>query len=367
MRILFVTEEPIRFSGTMVRGGQIHVKNVIAGLRERGHNVHLVDWNSEPDRQFQHSLTPRCRFIEGPFRTLRRVLNVGKTLDPDVIVSKTRKVYLPGLVAARVLGVPHIVHVGSSLDPPTGGFIDRIDSGSFVARLRAPHDAYFVVCDALGDELRARGINSERIYDVRNAVDATRFVPEPDVSLSNSIRRQLEDVEGPLLGFVGGLTDYKGVFDLANAVEQTDMDPIVVVAGNGPARDRFERELGERGIFLGSVDYELMPAVYAAIDALVLPSHTEGLPRVLLEAGAAGRPVVATTVGGVPEVVSDGETGLLCPPRDPSRLASVITELFTERQPVEMGRRARKLIVDEYTWDAQYDRYESFLTDVVSR
>ena len=101
------------------------------------------------------------------------------------------------------------------------------------------------------------------------------------------------------------------------------------------------------------------------MDALVLPSHTEGLPRVLLEAGATGRPVVATEVGGVPEIVSDGETGLLCPARKPSELAAAIDELFIERNPAEMGQQARELIVDEYTWKSQYDRYESFLKDII--
>lgn len=366
MRVLFVTEEPIRFSGTMVRGGQIHVRNVILGLRERGHDVHLVDWNSESERQFQHSLAPRSRFVEGPVQTLRKLVSIGKSAAPDVIVSKTRKVYIPGLLAGRILGVPHIAHVGSSLDPPTNGPLDRLDSESFAARLRAPHAAYFVVCDAIGNELRERGVASERVYDVRNAVDATRFVPDPEVSLPDRVRSRIGDTAGPILGVVGGLTDYKGVFDLADAIERSRVDPTVVVAGDGPARGRFERELGENGLFLGSIDYELMPAVYANINALVLPSHTEGLPRVLLEAGAAARPVVASAVGGVPGVVVDGETGLLCPPRDPSRLAAAIDELFTERQPTKMGQRARELIVEEYTWDAQYNRYEAFLADVVS-
>lgn len=366
MRVLFITEEPIRFSGTMVRGGQIHVRNVVTGLRSRGHDVHLVDWNRDPDREFQTSLTPRSRFIQGPVRTFREVKKVGKSICPDVIVSKTRKVYLPGLAAAWTLGVPHVAHVGSSLDPPTEGIVDRLDASSFAARLRAPHDAYFVVCDTIGRELHQRGISSDRIYDVRNAVDATRFVPEPEVSLPRPIRRRIEAMGGPLVGFVGGLTGYKGVFDFADALEHTNTEPTVLVAGDGPAREKFERELGEQGVFLGSVDYELMPAVYAALDALVLPSHTEGLPRVLLEAGAAGRPVVATTVGGVPEVVRDEETGLLCPPRNPVQLAATIDELFTTHDPEGMGARARELIVNEYTWDAQYDRYESFLAEVVS-
>jgi len=203
--------------------------------------------------------------------------------------------------------------------------------------------------------------------DVRNAVDTTRFVPDPDAKLSKAAQRQIANAERPLLGFVGGITDYKGVFDLAEAVRRADTAPTVVVAGDGPARRQFEEALGEQGLFLGSVDYEQMPAVYAAIDALVLPSHTEGLPRVLLEAGAAGRPSIATSVGGVPELIRDGETGLLCPPQQPSALAATIDYLFTDRDPVVMGRRARESITDAYTWDVQYDRYESFLTDITSK
>lgn len=366
MRILFVTEEPIRFSGTMVRGGQIHVRNVVEGLRDLGHDVHLIDWNTEPDRPYQHSMTPRSRFVDGAVRTFQQVVQIGRAADIDVIVSKTRKVYLPGLAATRILGIPHVAHVGSSPARPTSGIVDRLDAASFASRLRAPHDAYFVVCKALGDDLQSKGVDKTRIYDVRNAVDTARFVTEPEAELSVSTREEITNAKRPLLGFVGGITGYKGVFDLADAVKRTDTEPTVVVAGDGPARERFEQVLSDQGLFLDSVAYEQMPAVYAAIDALVLPSHTEGLPRVLLEAGAASRPSIATSVGGVPEFIRDGVTGLLCPTRQPSALAACIDDLFTERDPAEMGRRARELVTGEYTWEAQYNRYDAFLRDVVA-
>lgn len=365
MRVLFVTEEPIRFSGAMVRGGQIHVRNVVAGLRDRGHDVRLVDWNPEPDRPFQHSIVPRTRFVDGPVRTFRRLLGVGRSFAPDVIVSKTRKVYLPALAATRLLQVPHVVHVGSSLESPADGLIDRLDAASFAGRLRAPHNAYFVVCDSIGNDLRARGVDSDRIHDVQNAVDATQFTPDTDVRLPSTARDLTGNTEGPLLGYVGGLVDYKGVFDLAEAVQRSKLDPTIVVVGDGPARDRLERELGDQGLFLGSVTYERMPAVYAAIDALVLPSHTEGLPRVVLEAAAAARPVVATRVGCVPQVVIDGETGLLTPPQRPAEFAAAIDNLVSKRDAPTMGAAARELVIDEYTWDAQYVRYERYLRDVV--
>jgi len=365
MNVLFLTEEPITFSGTMVRGGQIHVQNVIKGLRERGHDVHLVDWNDDPETSFQRSVAPTLRFVIDPTRTVRRAIRIGRDIDVDIIVSKTRKTYLPGLVTATTLNVPHVVHVGSSLDPPVNGLIDRLDNASFVSRMRAPHDAYLVVCDAISRELQRRGISPERIYDVRNAVDTDRFCLNPDISLDPEVTERLNDCDGPILGFVGGLFDYKGVFDLVAAMDQTETEPTIVVAGDGPARERFEAELGDNGMFLESIPYEQMPAVYAAFDALVLPSHTEGLPRVLLEAAAAELPVIATDVGGVSEVVVDGETGLLCPPRQAELLAERIDELFKERNLTTMGEAARKKVLDEFTWAAQYDRYERFLGAVI--
>jgi len=365
MNVLFLTEEPITFSGTMVRGGQIHVRNVVDGLRDRGHDVHLVDWNAEPEADFQHPVTPKLRFVVDPIRTVRQAIRTGRDIDVDVIVSKTRKTYLPGLVTATILDVPHVIHVGSSLSPPTNGWVDRIDNASFASRIRLPHDAYMVVCNAIGEELQGRGVSEKKIFDVRNAVDTARFYPDTDVDLPKNTAALLEDDKGPLLGFVGGLVDYKGVFDLANAVQRSATDPTVVVVGDGPARNRLEQELGENGVFLGSVPYERMPAVYAATDALVLPSHTEGLPRVVLEAAATECPVIATRVGGVPEVVTEGTTGLLCPPHQPGRLARRIDQLFEEYDLATMGKAARKKVINEFTWASQYKRYERFLEAVI--
>lgn len=157
MDVLYLTEERISFSGTVVRGGQIHVERVVRGLRERGHEVSLVDRNSDPERPFQYSVAPLLRFGVDPARVFVRAVSVGRYADADVVVSKTRKTYLPGVAAARALGVPHVVHVGSSLDRPVAGPYDRVNAASFAARLRAPHDGYFVVCDHIGEQLRERG------------------------------------------------------------------------------------------------------------------------------------------------------------------------------------------------------------------
>lgn len=364
MRVLFLTEERISFSEPLVRGGAIHVRNVVDGLRERGHDVVLMDWNESPERSFQASVTPRTRFVEGPVRTAFRASAVCRRRDVDVVVSKTRKTYLPGLLAARAAAIPHVVHVGSSLDRPVSGALDRANVASMAARLRAPHDGYFVVCRHISDQLRDRGVDEERIFNVSNAVDTARFHPEtvPD-ALEDRFKKRIANSDADLrVGYVGGLQSYKGLDDLADALDETEADCEVVVAGDGPERDRLERRFGVDAVFLGSVAYEQIPALYHEMDAFVLPSHTEGLPRVILEAQATATPVVATRVGGVPEVVEDGETGLLCDPRQPAELADAIDRLASDPETrATLGANGRTAVEADYSWDQMYDRYERYL------
>lgn len=369
MRILYLTEEAISFSDALVRGGAIHVRNVVTGLRERGHDVILLDWNPTPERSFQRSLSVRTRFVVGPLRTLRRAVAIGRQQDIDVIVSKTRKTYLPGLIAARQLDVPHVVHVGSSLNSPVNGILDRLDTRSFSARLRAPHDGYLIVCNYIGRQLRERGLPDKRIFNVRNAVDIDRFhpdsVPKP---LADQFLNQFA-LDGSSrdrkLGFVGGIQPYKGLDDLAVALEKTASDWQLLVAGDGKERDRLETRFGDRATFLGPVPYEQVPALYQEFDVFCLPSHTEGLPRVVLEAQATATPVVATRVGGVPEVIDDGETGLLCEPHQPASLAASLDRLTDDGICERIGVQGRTAVETDFSWPALYKRYEQSLQQVI--
>ena len=104
-----------------------------------------------------------------------------------------------------------------------------------------------------------------------------------------------------------------------------------------------------------------------SLDALVLPSYSEGLPNVVLEAFAAGVPVVATAVGGIPEIVADGENGYLVPPGDATALAARMRDLLGSRsRRREMGQRGKERVQEEYTFETQaraYARLFAVLTD----
>lgn len=227
---------------------------------------------------------------------------------------------------------------------------------------------YLAVGSNISNQLQALGISQNRIRDVGNAVDVDRFSPDRCPIPGADVRRTLNTVNGPIICFVGGLYDYKGVYDLAAAVKECEHDVTALVAGDGPERAELETRLGSRGRFLGPVPYDDIPAIYHASDLFVLPSHTEGIPRVILEAQATATPVVATNVGSVPDVVGNGETGLLCDPKTPKALAHAISEALDDPPLRDRLRKAgRQSVVESYNWTSMYDRYDRYLRKAVAK
>jgi len=111
-----------------------------------------------------------------------------------------------------------------------------------------------------------------------------------------------------------------------------------------------------------------MPALYAASDALVLSSAWEGMPNVVLEAMAAARPVVATSVGAVPEVVDDGMAGLLVPPRDSEQLAKAMERMmdFPEETRQALGQAGHERVRTEFSRDAVIDKWEDLFNQLLA-
>jgi glycosyltransferase involved in cell wall biosynthesis len=149
----------------------------------------------------------------------------------------------------------------------------------------------------------------------------------------------------------------KGQRELIRALAEIP-DARLVLAGRdleqgGAFQADLEREAEDAGVrdrvdILGF--HENVPALLAELDVVALPSWTEGLPMVLLEAMAAGRPVVATPVGGTPELVVDGETGLLVPPRDAQALAAALKRVLDDRELAQrLGEAGRRRVSERFT------------------
>jgi glycosyltransferase involved in cell wall biosynthesis len=185
--------------------------------------------------------------------------------------------------------------------------------------------AVMSVSGALRTQLVEAGVDSSHAHVVYNGVDAEAF----HLADKAAARRELGvDADERLLLFIGNLKLAKGCVDLLEGfirIAEAQPRATLVFIGGGEARAPMlarvaERGLGERVRLLGKVDHRLLPGWLAASDLLCLPSHNEGVPNVVLEAMACGVPVVASTVGGIPEVVPEF-AGLLVAPRDTPALA----------------------------------------------
>jgi glycosyltransferase involved in cell wall biosynthesis len=273
--------------------------------------------------------------------------------------------YLASL--AGMAGIPHLV--------VTEHIVGQSHSGTQRSLKRqelARADAVTVVCGAVAESLhRDYGVPRDRVKVVANGAD----LPDEEVEWE-SARRWREQLGAgqlrPLWVSAARLEAQKGhdVFLEALALAQRGgLEFTAAIAGDGSERDSLERRAGELGVagrvkFLGRVE-EVGPLLLAA-DTVALPSRWEGLPLTLLEALARARPVVASAVGGIPDVIEDGVHGRLVPPENPEALAEAL-EGFARRSDaaLKLGRAGQHRVRESYTWDRVVENFETVYDEVL--
>jgi glycosyltransferase involved in cell wall biosynthesis len=241
------------------------------------------------------------------------------------------------VIAARLLRVPCVVKLhGSDIN-----LIAKLPGPRRMLAWALPRATRVVaVSRALADEVTELGVPRDRISIVMNGVDAELFHPRERAAA----RAELGLPAGPIALYVGNLKAEKGVLDLAAAwatVARQLPGATLVVVGGGPAAGALEAAvapLGDAVRLVGAQPLPRIPTWMAACDLLVLPSHAEGTPNVVLEALASGRRVVATSVGGVPDLITRSELGALVPPSAPDALAAtIVRELPTPYAPAAVA------------------------------
>jgi glycosyltransferase involved in cell wall biosynthesis len=286
----------------------------------------------------------------------------------DVLVTHGYKSNLLGRPAARSRGIP-IVSVsrgwtGENVKVRCYETVDRVHL-RFMDR---------VVCVSAGQAERVRrcGVPPERVRVIRNAARLSAFA-DPDPRMRQRLR-ELTGGEGPIVVAAGRLSPEKGFDVLVEAAKRFLNDVSTargVVFGEGPERTRLQQKIDEFGLterfrFLGFRDD--VDALLPWAHLVVIPSLTEGLPNIALEAAAAGVPVVATAVGGTPEVVIDGCTGFLVAPNDPVALARRIADLVTAPELARaLGIAARRRVEEHFSFEVQARAYEMLFDEVCPR
>jgi glycosyltransferase involved in cell wall biosynthesis len=375
-------------------GVERHVAELASTLGRRGHQVEV--YTSELYREFPFERLPatvprdeRTGFGEvhrlpvwslpgaAHYTFFRGLLPALERARPEVVHAHTygtHQVTIASRLRRRV-GTPFVVT--AHYHPPWSieggwwrrrlrGFYDRLLAGPTLAR------ASRLVVQTREEErlVRALGIPLPPVDVVPPG-----YSPLPAPSPDGAAFARAYGVGGPFLLFVGRLASNKGLLPLLEAfapIARRDPGATLVLVGEdggmAAAVDRRSRELGlsERVRRVGHVaDERLLASAYREARALVLPSEYEAFGLVLLEAMAQGTPVVASRVGGIPEVVDDGRTGLLAAPGSPTDLAAALARVWDDP---ELGRRlgeeARRSVVPRYTWEAVATTLERIYREV---
>lgn len=366
----------------VVGGAQENTLLTIRGLQALGYEVELAVGPQAgpegslavPEGTVVHRIPTLVREIR-PWADLRALWALYRLARRgyDVVHTHTSKGGVLGRIAARWASTPLVVHT------PHGhvyhGYGGRLRSRFFawVERILATRwtDALVALTESEKRDHLKHGVGSpERWHVIPSGVEMERY------QRAGSLRRQDLGLsqDAFVVGCVARLVPVKGIEDAIEATARlTDVSPPVhlVLVGDGPQRLALQRLAKERGIgdrthFLGL--RRDVPELLPLFDLLVLPSRNEGMGRVIVEAQAAGVPVVATKVGGIPDLVTDGETGILVPPADPVALATAIRSLVEDRETrARMGAAARAHVARDLSAEAMVRALDALYRRSLSR
>ncbi|OPZ91628.1 MAG: Glycogen synthase [candidate division TA06 bacterium ADurb.Bin417] len=310
-------------------------------LREAGVPVHYLDKRGKLD--------PGLIF---------RLAALLRRERPDILHSWMFTANTYGRLAAGLAGIPSIIAAERGADHWKRWYHFAIDR-----RLLKKTDRLLAVSEGVREFYARRlAISQERITVITNGVDLKRF----------RAFRPPRPIDPGLVLSAGRLAEQKGFLDLVRAARMViDRKPGTrfTVLGEGPERPRLEaeiRRLGlERSFRLPGETADIRPCLFEA-GLFVLPSLYEGMPNAVLEAMAAGKPVIATRVEGSREAVLDNRTGRLVTPAAPAELAAAILDLLADpARAAEWGEAGRRRVEAEYNLDSIIKEYESLYRELV--
>ena len=283
---------------------------------------------------------------------------------PHIVHTHAWGTLLEGLIASRLAGVPIVVHGEHGtlqlhrrqrlFQRYAWARVDRLLSVSTRLAERMAHELAFP---------------PDRIQTIHNGVELSRF--QGRITREEARRTLALPLDTPVVGAVGRLVpvkDHRCLVEAIAALGRDGLHPMIVIAGEGPERHAIQERAAALGIegqlrLLGHRDD--VDTVLAALDVFVLPSRSEGLNNTILEAMAAGLPVVATRVGGADEMVIDGGTGLLVAPGSPEKIGDAVKSLLSNLPlKVAMGKAGRTRAETDFDLNRTVLKYERMYTDL---
>ncbi len=345
-------------SGTAVNGAAVTCLEITRGLLQRGHRITLV---CRPRSWIADQLSNECNEVilsdlhRWPLDELRRIAKWARDQHVDVVHTHMSRANFFGVLLRQLHGIPCIATANNRHVQLHWMFNDYVVAASEATRRF---------------HRRFNLVPSKRIGVIYNFIDDQAY-HRSDAQARDHLRDELQiDRDALVLGVVGDVITRKGLLHLVRALPAiAAAAPAVHVLSVGHVQgsygDQVQAEAKSRGVarrltLAGSRSD--IAALLSTFDVFVLPTLEDTLPLAILEAMASGLPVVATTVGGIPECVVDGQTGRLVRPGDAKQLAEAITQLLLSpslRQ--QWGAAGRDRVREVFSRTAQIVRWEQVL------
>lgn len=340
-------------------GTELTALRLIANLGS-GEFEHVVCPLKGYDSEMAARLSPGSEVIVPPGAVsgfqfmIPRLTKVMKAVRPHIVHSRNRGA-VEAIAAARLAGVPVVIHSEHGYE--------MTNLHGLPLRQRLVRCAMYPLADTLvtvSRELqnyhcRQAWISRDRIRVIENGIDTQLFTPTPHTR--SSIREKIGIPQGRfVIGTVGRLVAIKGQRILLDAVEMTVRQGVNVhalIVGAGPELECLKASVGTSSALSGRVSFigavENVPAILNAMDAFVLPSFSEGMSNTLIEAMACGLPVLASRVGGNPEVMEENQSGLLFEPGNADGICKLLLNLANdEERRKTLGMQARRQAVQRF-------------------
>jgi len=259
--------------------------------------------------------------------------------------------------AGKYLNIPSAVSV-------RGNDIERaaFDPSKFSHVMYALQNANAVTTNAAELIKKAKAFIDSEIYLIPNGIDIELFKPMPK---NDELARAIGLNTNPVIGFVGELREKKGLQTILHAythINKRHATTLLVVGevrqgDDAKAFDELQRSNPEANVSVtGRVPHYELPAYYSLMDIFVHPSHRDGMPNAVLEAMACERVVIATSVGGIKDIIEDGKNGVIVTVKDAKMLAEKILELLEDPEKKSiLGKNARELIMSKYTLEKELE------------
>jgi glycosyltransferase involved in cell wall biosynthesis len=313
-------------------------------------------------RKGSDAFTRTASYLVTQVKMAFRLARLGRRVDQWIFFMGCETLFLP-MLAASLAGKRVVLVLTGSTARTNESQQDRL-GGQLALLSRANYrlaDTIVVYSPRLIDEYGLSGHREKVAIAHEHFLDTGRFRITKDFYS-----------RGRVMGYVGRLAGEKGISSLIRAVPYLEEGIKLKVIGDGESREEVEELIRSEGVgsrveLLGWVDHDELPAHLNEMRLLVMPSLTEGLPNAMLEAMACGTPVIATPVGSIPDVITDGETGFILDPRSPASIASGITRALDHPGLETISGNCSRFVTNVFAFESTSSEWEKIIAGMAPR